>query len=253
MITKADIKSYAKLKQKKYSEQESKLLIEGEKLIFEAVYANWKFETTLIHSETNLSPELKSLLESRFIPIEQVPHKDFIQLSDTVSPQQIIGIAKIKPVEHGIPGLTPVSLLLDSVSDPGNVGTILRTADWFGGINVYFSGSSADIYNAKVIRASMGAAFRTNFYKFSSEDEAIDFIRKQDGVIYCADLGGEPLSALIQNSKKTVLILGNEAHGPSGLYLSAADKKISIEGRGKAESLNVAIAAGILLYSFSGR
>lgn len=253
MITRADIKNYQKLKQKKYSDREGKLLIEGEKLILEALSAGWKFEYIFKHSASRHSDEFISRTKAEGLLPEDIPHKDFLSLADTVTPQDVIGVAIKKKQEPGVPTLTKLSILLDSVSDPGNVGTILRTADWFGSFNIYFSGTTADIYNPKVIRASMGASFRTKHFRFTDEKSAVEFIRSQNGLIYCADMQGEPLSDITLPEKNIVLVLGNEAHGPDTAFIEAADKIVSIRGGGKAESLNVGIAAGILMYKFSGR
>ncbi len=253
MITRSDIKNYQKLKQKKYSDREGKLLIEGEKLILEALSAGWKFEHIFKHSASRLSDEFVLRINTEGLLPEDISHKDFLSLSDTITPQDVTGIAIKKKLEPGIPPLTGLSLLLDSVSDPGNVGTILRTADWFGGINIYFSGTTADIYNPKVIRASMGASFRTRHFRFTDEKSAVEYIRSQNGLIYCADMQGETLSDITLPEKNVVLVLGNEAHGPDAAFTGAADKTVSITGGGRAESLNVGIAAGILMYKLSGR
>lgn len=135
-------------------------------------------------------------------------------------------------------------LLLDDVKDPGNLGTIIRTADWFGVQQVICSPNSVDRYNPKVVQASMGSIFRMPLY-YDQLDQKIDSLKIAGYSIFGADMHGENAFE-IDYPQKTALIMGSESHGLSDLIRSMT-QTITIPKKGKAESLNVAMATGILL------
>jgi TrmH family RNA methyltransferase len=137
-------------------------------------------------------------------------------------------------------------LVLDGIQDPGNLGTIIRTADWFGFDQVVCSENTVDIYNQKVIQASMGSIFRVNVVYRNLPD----FLTNLNCPIYGALLQGEDLNSF-NSSEIHVLVLGSEGKGISYEVLPFVSNPISIKGSGKAESLNVGIAAGIFLNHWS--
>jgi len=133
----------------------------------------------------------------------------------------------------------------EDISDPGNLGTILRNSDWFGIKNIFLSAESAEIFNPKVIRASMGSIFHINIYENVSVDDIL--MLKNSGYNFiCSDLKGDSVFNFIK-PERLVLFLANESNGPSEKLLSYIDQVINIPGIGKAESLNVSSASAILL------
>lgn len=250
MISKAEIKELARLHQKKFRDQENKILVEGEKMIAEALSSGWECELILHSNDFSFSGNYGDIYQPVQSLINTVPVKELERLSDTVTPQHIIAVFRVPPVkktrEEG-----RVALLLDSVSDPGNFGTIIRTADWFGVHNIYTTGNCADYLNPKVVRASMGSMFRTAIIRLETGDDIRSYLRSSGRKMICADMHGTPLNRLHPESEKLILLLGNEANGPSDEVKSLAHQTAVIPGYGKAESLNVASAAAVFLYALT--
>ncbi len=139
-------------------------------------------------------------------------------------------------------------LALDEIKDPGNLGTILRTADWFGIRTVIASENSVDIYNPKVIQASMGAVFRIH-YQTTDLCKQLNTLKSQGFKILGADMKGESIYSF-QFPAKAVLVMGSESHGISADVHQLLDTRLTIPSFGKTESLNVGVAAAIILSNF---
>lgn len=139
----------------------------------------------------------------------------------------------------------PLLVYLENISDPGNLGTILRTCDWFGIQNIFLSKDTSEIFNPKVIRSSMGSVFHIKICEDVALEE-IAVLKKSGYEFLCGDLDGENIYDL-KKDKQTLLFLANESNGPSNQLISIIDKKITIPGKGKAESLNVASASAIII------
>lgn len=250
MISKAEIKELVRLHQKKFRDQEKKILVEGEKMIAEALSSGWECELILHSNDFTFSGNYNNIYQPVQSLISTVSVKELERLSDTVTPQHIIAVFKVQPA-----GKTKddrrLALLLDSVSDPGNFGTIIRTADWFGVSRIYITGNCADYLNPKAVRASMGSVFRSEVIRFETTDDIRSYLRGSGRKMICADMHGTPLNRLTLENKKIILLLGNEANGPSDEVKSLAHETIVIPGDGKAESLNVASAAAVFLYALT--
>ncbi len=133
--------------------------------------------------------------------------------------------------------------MLDDIQDPGNMGTIIRTADWFGVKNIFCSNECVDVYNPKVVQASMGSLSRVNVIY----TELVKFIDENKGIpVYAATLSGKNLSEFT-NLKQGIILFGNESKGVNENLLNLATDKITIPKYGAAESLNAAVACGIIL------
>ncbi len=142
------------------------------------------------------------------------------------------------------------SVYLDGISDPGNMGTILRTASWFGVKSIFYSSKCVDPFNSKVIRSAMGAHFYFSHLELISELEQFEKFKSMNVEILGAEMDGKPVRSSVDlNYAKWMLVLGNEAHGISDDIREYISGSISIKGSSELESLNVSIAAGILLYS----
>ncbi len=247
MITKNDIKYFASLNLKKYRNQEKKFLAEGIKIVLEGIESYYPCELVLVTYEFAENNEnLIKKLKRKNIRIELLNSPDFQKISDTKTPQGIIGVFKFdKLVFYPSKEHTNVIVYLDNISDPGNLGTILRTCDWFGVSEVLISPKSSEYLNPKVIRASMGSVFHLTIYE-DVDFDLISEIKFNGYKIICSDLEGENLFNF-RFPGKCLITLSSESSGPSQEVILLADKVITIPRAGDAESLNVAVAAGIII------
>lgn len=171
----------------------------------------------------------------------------FPKLCDTQTPQGIIAIAKMHTKTPSF-SADKLYIYCDGISDPGNAGTIIRTADAAGCGGVIFSKGSVDIYSPKTVRASMGSFFRMNIYG-GADVSLIDTLKSSGFSIICGALGENTIDySLADMTKPTVIVVGNEANGISREVLQKADKCVKIPIYGGAESLNAGVAAAVMMY-----
>lgn len=257
MLTANQIKQFASLKQKKYREEYGKYLIEGFHLIEECLKSTHELEYIILRSDVDLQgyPAILGKLAANKTIVEPLPEKQFNKLTDTESSQGIVGVVKHpKPFsdnEHG--GLV---IALDRVSDPGNLGTIIRTAWWFGVKTILLSKECADPYNPKVIRSTQGGIFHLNIQEDTELVNEFKKIVSKGYTVYLFTLDAEnALSQLSEPGKlnKSLLVFGSEAHGISKDIIDQGYEKVKVEGKSDCESLNVAVTAGIALYHFSNK
>ena len=181
--------------------------------------------------------------------VEIVSDEVFRSLSDTVTPQGVLAV--VKQPSWTLEQLSFENgcrlLLLDDIQDPGNLGTILRTAEAAGVDMVIMSEGCADIFNPKVIRSTMGSIFRLPFV---TDDlvSVIEMLKTEGVTVYGAALEGSSDYREVEFSEKTAIVIGNEGNGISGNVLNAVNEKIRIPMKGQIESLNAAVSAAILLY-----
>lgn len=246
MLSKNAIKYYSTLLQKKYRERERKFIVEGKRLVEEATGGDYEFEIICVTDPFDKSHhKFVEQLRNRF-RVEVIKEVDFNRLSDTKNPQGILAVLKKQPINFVFDPKDNFILALEDISDPGNMGTIIRNCDWFGVVQILLSENCAEIYNPKVLRSSMGSFFHLSFSDKVNFYAELDNLKKDGYKILCADLDGENLYQLKKN-EKIVLVLASEAHGPSQRLLQLADHKLTIPKKGKAESLNVASASAVLL------
>ena len=191
---------------------------------------------------------LGDALRSRSIELHEVAANEFASAAETESPQGVIAIAEVP--ERSLADLGTdwkgIVLVLDAVQDPGNVGTILRTAAAFGAVATITLPGTVDVWNAKVVRSGMGAHF--THPAFSSTWAELDAFRTRSGTkLFAADSKGEPASAVAAASR-IALVVGNEGAGLSSDARARADRTIALPLSPGVESLNVAVATGVLLY-----
>jgi len=191
---------------------------------------------------------LAGALRSRGIELQEVKANEFASASETESSQGVIAIAEVP--ERALTDLAEnwkgVVLVLDAVQDPGNVGTILRTAAAFGAVATVTLPGTVDLWNAKVVRSGMGAHF--THPAFSSTWAELDAFRTRTGTkLFAADASGEPASSVTAASR-VALVVGNEGAGLSADARARADRTIALPLSAGVESLNVAVATGVLLY-----
>ena len=248
MISKKDLLYYSALLTKKHRKLENKFLVEGIKSVLEGLNSDYKCDVVFIAN--NFAEENNSLtdqINNSKHKIILLKHKEFEKISDTKTPQGIAAVF-IKP-NHKIStkSLTNEKLivLLDNISDPGNLGTIIRNCDWFGVKNILLSHDTVDFTNPKVVRSTMGSIFNLNVFE-NIEANQVKELKSIGFEILCADTIGEDIF-IYRSNKKKILILSSEAHGPSKEFLEISDKKICIPKIGDAESLTVASASAVLL------
>jgi TrmH family RNA methyltransferase len=244
MISKNKYKYYSALLRKKIRDKERKFIAEGFKTVIEGLESGYSCETVFVTDEFE---SLNNKFPSKYdIEIETVSQYEFNKIADTVSPQGVAAVfnypAQTDPEEIS----DDLIVCLENISDPGNLGTIIRNCDWFGIKEVLLSINCTDIYNPKTIRASMGSIFHVNIYSEIELPAFLSTYKKKKYDLLCADKEGENLYTF-PKKKKNIIILSSESHGPSTEVISLSDYRITIPGYGKAESLNVASASAVIL------
>jgi TrmH family RNA methyltransferase len=229
------------LKQKKFRTENNSFVVEGIKMLEELLLSGYEVE--FIFATQNWIGNNSS------INCIEVSEKELASISSLKTPNEVLAVAKMKHVELN-DVTNKLTIALDKLQDPGNMGTIIRTADWFGIQNIVCSIDSVDLYNPKVIQATMGSFFRINII-YSDLKEF--FTKNNSLAIHGALLEGENVYHKELNSKGTVLLMGNESKGISEELKPFITDKISIPKFGKAESLNVATATAILCSEFARR
>ncbi|MCP0887797.1 RNA methyltransferase [Ligilactobacillus sp. WILCCON 0076] len=241
------VKEWKKLKAKKERVKQNKYVLEGWHLVKEAMQANEIIETLLITPEFKYIDEIE--LTDEEIEVIEIYPEIAKQLSDTPSPQGIFAIVLIQKELEVNPALVDGAwLLLDRVQDPGNIGTMVRTADAAGFAGVIFGDGSADIYQPKVVRAMQGSQFHI---KLISGDLIpwIEAFKEKSYPIFGSELNekARPYDQ-VGRHQNFALIMGNEGNGMAKQHLEQTSLNLYIPIKGRAESLNVAVAAGILMF-----
>lgn len=247
MLSKKQLKYYSSLLNKKHRREEKKFLVEGAKLILEAFNSGCRCELLLtLKEQFDENEDFYRIIHKQKINIEFVKLPEFEKLSDTKNPLSIIGVFHFIHETDANYRNDKLIVALENISDPGNMGTIIRNCDWFGVKNVLLSSNCAEIYNPKVIRASAGSVFHLNIYRKDNLIIALEEQKKLGYKILCADLSGENLYNFTRR-EKLLLVMANEANGPTDRLKKLSDQSITIPRKGKAESLNVASASAVIL------
>ena len=235
------VKNAKKLHQKKY--RKSAYLIEGWHLFEEAVQAGVTIEK--VFALESYRDQLAAFPQTIWVSEEIL-----LDLADTQTPQGIVAV--IQKEEVGLPDLHQGKFLfLEDVQDPGNVGTMIRTADAAGFTGVIVSDKSADIYSLKTLRSMQGSHFHLPVYRMPLAS-FVEEAKKSDLPILATTLSRESKDYReLSSLENFVLVMGNEGQGISSVMAESADQLVHIGMKGRAESLNVAVAAGILMFYFS--
>ncbi|MFZ1290557.1 MAG: RNA methyltransferase [Melioribacteraceae bacterium] len=246
MISKSEIKNLSKLTQKKFRISEQKFIVEGKRLVEEGLKSNFKcLEVFVTEDFLNSSQEIFNNFNSKKIKHSVINNDDIERLTSTKNPQGIVAVFEIPPSKEKLI-YDKIIICLDNISDPGNVGTILRSCDWFGIKTVFLSKECAEIFNPKVLRASMGAIFNLNIFEDMNLVSEISKLKQQNYKTYLADLDGVDYKK-IGFKEKSIIIFSNEAFGPTKELAEICDTKITISKKGNIDSLNVSAAAAIIL------
>ena len=253
MISKQQIKYIRSLHQKKYREQFQVYLAEGAKLVNEILELIPEAVQYLLYTSKSLPLIDISRFEDRFQAIE-VKSSEFEILSTQKSPQGILAVVR-QPETSLIPSqdLGDLTLALDSIRDPGNLGTLIRLADWFGIKNIICSEDTVECYNPKVIQASMGAILRVCIHYTSLADYVKEAGKNQVCYLYGTSMSGTDLYT-ISFKTPAIILLGNESNGVDPMLSRSMHENVYIPNfnlsESRSESLNVSIAAGIICAEF---
>ena len=238
------------LKRRKAREREGVFVVEGIRAVEELLRSSLSIRGLLVAPKLIESPRGAALVEvarNKGVDVVDVDEKEFRSAAETESPQGIVAIAETPKWSVG--ALAPTGplrlLLLDAVQDPGNVGTIIRTAAALGVNATIALPGSVDVWNAKVVRSAMGAHFHYPVFHASWED-VDSFLTSTTTPLWAADAGGEPLTR--KAPARLAIAVGNEGGGLSPVVRAAAQRVVSLPISNLVESLNVAVATGILLH-----
>lgn len=246
------VKEVKSLYRKRERMKNRSFIIEGIKIIEEAINNNYRVKN-IIYTDRLLNTKDGSEFFKNIEHMNNlvyVPDNIFKEISDTENPQGILAIAKFefRDLSELNDKESPFLLFLDELQDPGNMGTIIRTADAFNIDGIILTDGCVDPYNMKVVRATMGSIFRLPLYYTSNSIDELNNLKKKGMKVYSTSLEESlPIFDIDYNSG-VILVIGNESKGVSGEIFSLSDRLIRIPMPGKAESLNAGVAASIIMY-----
>ena len=239
-VSRNQIKFVKSLQQKKFRSSSGCFVVEGIKPIQELLQSDF--------TVVELYATIENMDKFDCPNLEQVPPQDMSRMSGFSSAPGALAVVRQKDVEHkDYSGLT---VILDGIGDPGNMGTIIRTAEWFGANQIIASPDCVDFWSPKVVQSAMGSLFRIPCLVL--ENSALRANLSTHKVyVMAADMGGTPISKIVRQ-KNQALVIGSESQGLSKFWREGCDEVVSIPGKGDTESLNAAVAASILLYAIAG-
>jgi TrmH family RNA methyltransferase len=241
------VKKYSSLAHKKYRERHGLFLVEGKHVVDELLKSDWKIESILT-TNTEIFQRLRD--HKKAANIEMAKPGVIEKIATTSAPQEVLAVTRIpEPRRLDISGMTRI-IVADRVNDPGNMGTIIRTARAFDFDLVITTRNSADIYNPKVVRATQGALFGINILPDQSPGSIMEKL-KPSHTIYALSPGGDIDIGDIKPDQKSALIIGTEIEGVSETLQNKSDFLVRIPHSNIVESLNAAVAAGIAMHHFS--
>lgn len=244
MLSKSQISFVKSLHQKKFRKEHRLFIVEGIKSVTEFIHSDYL--VTEVYCTENVMPKLANLPQK--IKLHQVSVNDLDRISTLNTPQNVLALVQFpeaKDIETS-ELIGSFTLALDGIQDPGNLGTIIRTADWFGIGHIICSMDCVEVYNPKVVQATMGSLCRV---KVRYTDLPV-LLKKSEVAVFGAMLNGTPITKTDFGSEG-IIVLGNEGNGISDEVISEIDHKVTIPGIGKAESLNVAVSASLFCYEAS--
>lgn len=249
MLSKAKIKLINSLKLSKYRREHKLFLAEGSINVLDFLQS----EIQIVELFATANWLEKHTDKLRNIEFSTVSQKEFEKITALKTPSEVLALLAVPEYPEFDPKtICDLVLMLDDIKDPGNLGTIIRTADWFGIKQIICSPETVDAYNPKVVQASMGSLARVEVQY--TELSKILKTKPDDVPVFGAVLDGKPLSE-IQETKKGIILIGSEAHGISEKLIPFIDQKLTIPAfqgtsAAKAESLNASIATAIICYAF---
>jgi RNA methyltransferase, TrmH family len=245
MLTRAQISLLQSLNLKKNRDEHKLFVVEGVKMAEEFLFQKHSFHIQSIIVTNDFAQKNIVTIPNEFSSrLFAVTNDVFEKISNLKTPQGILIVVNIPEKKKVVESIAGWSIYLDDIQDPGNLGSIIRIADWFGIQNVFASSNTVDCFNTKVLQSCMGSILRVQVqYKPLSELLAGNSI-----VVYGAFMNGTPVHNL-EKATPGIIVIGNEGKGISSSNMPFINQKIAIAGKGKAESLNAAIACGIIVHS----
>lgn len=235
-ISRTELKKFTSLNRKSKRKEHGLFIVEGEKNCLELLKSKVEIIKLCVSSR----------LIDRFPNGEECSISSLNRISQLKNSSEVIAICKI-PLNESYKNNKKPIIYLDSISDPGNLGSIIRSLDWFGYNHIFCSEDTVDAYNNKVVMSSMGSIFRINIHYREFEELRNEFI---DFKVIITSLDGENINSS-DFVNKSILVIGNESNGVSDDIKKQSERKIKIPGYGFAESLNASVATGIILYELS--
>ncbi|MFI7439534.1 TrmH family RNA methyltransferase [Nonomuraea indica] len=246
------VKAARRLTKRAFREQDRKFLAEGPQAVREALRLDGvTLELFATAEAEQRHPEIVAEAAGRGLPVHRVSGEVMAELSQTVTPQGLLAVCGLVhvPLEDALPAAPRLVAVLAHVRDPGNAGTVLRTADAAGADAVVFTDASVDPYNGKCVRASAGSLFHLPVVIGAPVSAAVRHLRERGLRVLAADGAGKHTLDDVDLSGPTAWIFGNEAWGLPEEVLAEADDVVRVPIYGQAESLNLATAAAVCLYS----
>lgn len=237
MISKSKLKYIKSLQVKKYRNEEQRFLVEGAKSVKEILDSDYEVEMVVGSAQF-----LSQIHTDAQVQLVECSENELSSLGTFQSNEAAIAVAKMKPNTAPVLAQEELVLALDDIRDPGNLGTIIRTADWYGIRNIIASENTTDFYNPKVITSSMGSFTRVNVYYTN----LVSFLANSTRMVYGAFLEGEDVHR-VHFRLGSILLVGNESRGISAALEAVTHQKVTIPRYGKAESLNAGVATAIIL------
>ena len=245
MLTNNEIKFIKSLQLKKYRDKNSLFIVEGEKVVNELIESDFLIEK--IYATTDWYDINFSKIDIDLF--YKVSPKELKRISSLKSPNNVLAVVKKRDLAINLDALGKITLVLDNLQDPGNLGTIIRSSHWFNVSNIICSKNTVDVYNPKVIQSTMGSLFKLNVYY----EDLVPFLEscKKSYEIYGAFLDGFDCK-LIKSKSNLILVVGNESKGISNEVSKIVTQKITINKKSvDIDSLNVSTATSILLYELT--
>ena len=245
------VKNVRKLKEKKYRDLENAYIVEGIKMVKEAILEKASIKQIIICDDCEKTDSIPKELMYEIAKYDclYVTSKIFKYISEVQTPQGVLAVVEKNNRDEDINYNEDIIVALDDIQDPGNLGTILRTVDSVGLTQILVSKGTADPYNPKVVRSSMGAIYRVKVIECEDLLETLKEVKRNKFKILVSSLKESNSIYNVKYNKK-VLVIGNEANGVEEKIMNIADEKIKIPMLGKTESLNAAVATGIILYEY---
>ena len=240
MLSKSQAKYIQSLGHKKVRDKEAVFIAEGPKIVTELL-ASARANILELYALKDWIADYKN--DCRDTDIIEIDENDLTKISQLTTPNKVLALVKKPESNENFSLKATVSLVLDAIQDPGNLGTIIRIADWFGIEQIICSRECAEMYNPKVVQSTMGSFVRV---KILYTDLALWLQKQKDIFIYAAALDGQDVTAMKKISEG-LIVIGNESKGIHPEIVKMANVKITIPRKGKAESLNAAVATGIIL------
>lgn len=248
------VKKIQSLQKKKYRDELGLFLVEGVRLVEEAVYSDWDMEYCLYTEaagQTERTQAILATLSSKNCTVVQVTDSILAKICETEQPQGVAGVLRKRSCRlDGISSANANQLIavLDEVQDPGNVGTVIRTADAAGCTAVILTKGCADIYAGKTVRSTMGSLFHLPVVEDVTTSELSEYAAKHGMNLWVTALDASGIYYQKDLRSPAAIVFGNEGRGVSSELLEYASGRLYIPIHGQAESLNVAVAAAVVLY-----